>query len=540
MGFVVGLDGIDRDGHGTELGGLALFGDLAEALTSATALDLHHRLESVKILPDPGAPENPPETYGAVTAAGAATAELNQPTRQRVFCLANSTSDWAGDGRPTLWSSTIDALSFGSDIVRSDKGLELLSEPDPTSSRMVVVAAGNVRDPYQADHLALSDVSPADDPAQAWNALTVGAYTELDTVPADPDFAGYRALANRDELSPFSRTSLLFGRQWPIKPDVVAEGGNLLISPLETTFDTHDVVTLPTTSRNEPSGQPLTTTWATSAASAQIARIAAGTMARYPAFWPETVRGLIVHSAEWTNPMRTAVGAVKPRGLRQQLLRRYGFGVPTLSRVLESASNSVTLVAQAEILPFESKGSSETTLRDMHYHDLPWPREQLLDLGDHLVRLRVTLSYFIEPNPSSRGWRRRYLYPSHGLRFDIRRPGETTAEFRRRLNRLAEEEEGGTQPPSGPEPNWVVGPTYRSRGSLHGDMWFGTAAELADCGVIGVYPVGGWWKNMHRAERTELPVRYALTVSLRTPDVTVDLYTPIANQIGIPVEIPGQ
>jgi len=540
IGFVVGLDGLDRHGHGTELGGLALFGDLTDPLTSAETVVLDHRLESVKILPDPGTPENPPETYGAVTADGVATAEVNRPTRRRVLCMANSTSDWDGDGRPTLWSATVDALSFGSDVVRSERGLELLSDPDPTASRLVVVAGGNVRDRYRTDHLALSDVSPVDDPAQSWNALSVGAYTELDGVPEDPDFAGYRAVASRLDLSPFSRTSLVFGRQWPIKPDVVAEGGNLLVSPGESTFDTHDAVSLPTTSRNEPLGQPLTSTWATSAASAQVAHMAAVAMTRYPTMWPETVRGLIVHSSEWTDPMRAAVRAIKNHGLRQLMVRRYGFGVPTLGRVLESASNSVTLMAQAEILPFESKGPTETTLREMHLHDLPWPREQLLDLGDHLVRLRVTLSYFIEPNPSSRGWRGRYVYPSHGLRFDIRRPGETTGEFRRRLNKLAEEEEGGTQRAAGNEPKWVIGPSYRSRGSLHGDMWFGTAAELADCGVIGVYPVGGWWKNTHRAARTDLSVRYALMVSLRTPDVTVDLYTPIANQIGVPVEITRQ
>jgi len=539
IGFVVGPDGVDRHGHGTELGGLALFGDLTEPLTSGATVRLDHRLESVKVLPDPGAPENPPETYGAVTAAGAATAELNRPTRRRVLCLANSTSDWDGDGRPTLWSATVDALSFGSDVVRSDRGLELLSDPDPRAARLAVVAAGNVEDGYQVDHVALSDISPVDDPSQAWNALTVGAFTELNGVPGDPDFAGYRAVANRDDLSPFSRTSLVFGRQWPIKPDVVAEGGNLLVSPGETTFDTHDVVGLPTTSLREPLGQPFTSTWATSAASAQVAHMAAVAMSRYPAMWPETIRGLIVHSAEWTDPMRAVINANRSHGLRQRIVRRYGFGVPTLPRVLESAANAVTLIAQAEILPFESKGAGETTLREMHLHELPWPREQLLDLGDLVVRLRVTLSYFIEPNPSSRGWRGRYIYPSHGLRFDIRRPGETTAEFRRRLNRLAEAEEGGTQPAAGPEPKWVIGPSYRSRGSLHADMWYGTAAELADCGVIGVYPVGGWWKNTHRTERLDLAVRYALLVSLRTPDIAVDLYTPIANQIGVPVQIAG-
>ena len=122
----------------------------------------------------------------------------------------------------------------------------------------------------------------------------------------------------------------------------------------------------------------------------------------------------------------------------------------------------------------------------------------------------MTLSYFIEPNPSSRGWIGRYVYPSHSLRFDIRRPGETTGEFERRLNKLAEAEEGGTQRSSVPGPQWLVGPQGRQVGSLHADLWEGTAAELADSGVLGVFPVGGWWKNNNRADRTDLSVRYAL------------------------------
>ncbi|MDQ1581514.1 MAG: hypothetical protein QOD05_2289, partial [Microbacteriaceae bacterium] len=39
-------------GHGTEMAGLALFGDLHGAVLDTSAVELHHRLESVKLLPD--------------------------------------------------------------------------------------------------------------------------------------------------------------------------------------------------------------------------------------------------------------------------------------------------------------------------------------------------------------------------------------------------------------------------------------------------------------------------------------------------------
>ena len=38
-----------------------------------------------------------------------------------------------------------------------------------------------------------------------------------------------------------------------------------------------------------------------------------------------------------------------------------------------------------------------------------------------------------------------------------------------------------------------------------------------------------------RRDRTDLPIRYALLVSLRTAEQDVDLYTPIANLLSIPI-----
>ena len=56
----------DHDGHGTQMAGLALYGDVAEALATAERVRLRHRLESVKILPP--ANDTDPDLYGAVTA----------------------------------------------------------------------------------------------------------------------------------------------------------------------------------------------------------------------------------------------------------------------------------------------------------------------------------------------------------------------------------------------------------------------------------------------------------------------------------------
>jgi hypothetical protein len=67
-------------------------------------------------------------------------------------------------------------------------------------------------------------------------------------------------------------------------------------------------------------------------------------------------------------------------------------------------------------------------------------------------------------------------------------------------------------------------------------VWEGSGAELADVGVLAVHPVGGWWKNNRRKDRLDRSVRYALIVSLRTPEQGVDLYTPVAVELEVPVE----
>jgi hypothetical protein len=54
---------------------------------------------------------------------------------------------------------------------------------------------------------------------------------------------------------------------------------------------------------------------------------------------------------------------------------------------------------------------------------------------------KLTLSYFIKPNPDERGWVNKYRYASHGFRFDVRRPLERLSDFRQRINQKARDEE---------------------------------------------------------------------------------------------------
>jgi len=528
---VVDEIGADQQNHGTPMAGLSLFGPLDDLLLGGQTVALRHRLESVKILPDSG-PGHEPQAYGLVTAQATAVPEATID-RSRVFAMpVTSTPD--NPGEPTLWSASVDALAAGVSIGRSEDGIELLGVPDPNASRLFVVSAGNVgRHEPLVDYRDTCDLEAIEDPAQAWNALTVGAHTEKIEIPSDPSFEGWSPVGISGDISPHSRTSVLFSdRTWPLKPDICMEGGNVLTDGVRDFVSDHPLLSLRTTDNRDDLA--LGSASATSAATAQVARLAALVMARYPSYWPETVRGLLVHGAEWTPAMRAQVEGATSKTARLKLLRRYGWGVPSEGAVLDSTRQAVTTVSQDTFTPFDE----ELRSRYFRLHRLPWPVESLRGLAANDVTLRVTLSYFIEPTASRRGWRQRYSYPSHGLRFDLKSPTETVDQFVGRVNREAQREEdqssGGRS--SSATDRWLVGPNQRNLGSLHQDIWEGYGADLAEAGVVAVYPVGGWWKNNRRKDRAELPVRYALIVSLKTSELGVDLYTPIAAQLEVPIE----
>jgi len=260
-------------------------------------------------------------------------------------------------------------------------------------------------------------------------------------------------------------------------------------------------------------------------------------MADYPQLWPETIRGLLVHSADWSEEIcRQAPGQLEAD--RHRRLRCFGYGVPDLERARYTVENNVSLVHQGYIQPFRLDGTEAKTNHFM-LHSLPWPQAVLRQLHDQMVTVRITLSYFIEPSPAGRGWGKKFRYASHGLRFALRGPTEKETAFRRRISRQEWAEEEVGRPPTSDPIDWGIGSLLRTRGSIHCDWWTAPAAEIAECGQVAVFPVTGWWRERKHLGCVEKRTRYALIITIGTPATGVDLYTPIAQQIGIAAEVTG-
>ena len=505
----------DDDGHGTSLAGLSLWGDLTEVAQNDSSIKIDHTIESVKLLRYSG--DNEGKHLGVVTSSGVSLPNIEDPSKTRIYAMALSAEDGRDKGKPSAWSSTIDSLA-----------VDYLG--DNESPKLFTLCAGNAGDDLvlmmnYPDNNLVQDVR---DPAQAWNALTIGSYTEK-VIIDDEGAEDYQPLAPSLGLSPFSTTSKLWDDGMPVKPEVVFEGGNAGVDA--TSCAAMPSLSLLTTSHDIQS-RLLTTSYATSASTALASRFAAQLYVRYPKFWPETIRGLMVHSAEWTDEMTNQFneGSTNKEQAKYRV-QCVGYGVPNLTRAMWSADNSLSLIIEDELQPFHKDGSDIKT-KDMHLHELPWPKETLLELGETDVRLTVTLSYFVEPNPSSRA-KGKYSYQSHGLSFDVKRRSESVDEFRKRINREAKSE-GDNSATGVNDPDWVFGSQFRNKGSIHKDIWTGKAVDLAERGQLAVYPAMGWWRTRPKLEKYEKLARYSLIVTISVPDVETDIYSEVVTTI--PVE----
>nr|WP_309402141.1 S8 family peptidase [Aminobacter niigataensis]WMD00078.1 S8 family peptidase [Aminobacter niigataensis] len=503
----------DFVGHGTQLAGLALYGDLTSALQTMLPIEIRHRLESAKIIPDAG--HNPHHLLGALTRAGINAAEATGD-RRRTFAMASTTEeDTPHDGAPTSWSSEVDQLTAG------------ISGTKKTQRLMVISAGNTLQNMFgNADYLAVCDHpdNEIESPAQAWNAICVGAYTEKNVLPAGEPGT---PLAPMGDLAPSSRTAS-WSSHWPLKPDVVFEGGNWLVNgpppPLQ-----HPALSLLTTDHTFPN-RAFTTCGETSGATALAARAIADLWSDYPALWPETIRAIFVSSARWTPQMLSHLPANPAKGHFAPLFKRYGFGTPDMERARRSASNALTLIVQDTITPYRLSDSAgaDHVHNEMRLFELPWPVEALRKLVNIPVTLRVALSTFIAPNPSEPARGSKFRYASHNLRLKLNRANESSAAFIARISKVAEQtEEEAVDEDDG----WTFGRNRRDVGSLQIDQLTCLASDLARRNILAVHPVAGWWKTRAIANPQERAVRFALVVEIDSSQAEADLYAEVQSAI---------
>ena len=144
----------DSDGHGTEMAGIALGGDLGMHLANSQAILYPHRLESVKLLPFDGANGHDPILHGYVTTEAVSRPEISAPNRSRVFGMAVTAKDDQGRGQPSAWSAAVDKLAADTD-------------GQGETRRLLVLSAGNTENDDWLHYPDSNDTDGIHDPGQA-------------------------------------------------------------------------------------------------------------------------------------------------------------------------------------------------------------------------------------------------------------------------------------------------------------------------------------------------------------------------------------
>jgi len=507
-------DSWSGEGHGTGMAALALYGDLTLALDTRHRIIIRHGLESFKVKQYDVL--NDPILYGTITQQAVDLPAINEPFRRRIFCLSITDADFAFKGRPSSWSSTIDALTFGNEELNADR-------------QLFIISGGNVETGLHADYASLNDASSVHDPGQSYNAITVGSYTRMDRF--DPvDQPGWSVLAISGGMSPSNSTSLFWESQWPNKPDIVMEGGNMITNGHDVAH--HASLQMLSASKRHRDHQ-FQLFGDTSGAAALASKLAAELYSQYPNFWPETIRALIIHSAKYTTTMMDGKNAALLSSVdKRNLLRRFGYGVPNLAKALYSASNSLHMVMERTIQPYQQIGTALPKYNNYHLYQLPWPKDILAgELAEKNVTLTVTLSYFIEPNPGSRRYASNFQYHSHSLDFMLIKPAEDLATFKLRISKASQDDEEERVDRTGEA--WSF-KQARSRGSVKKDFITMSGADLATQHIIAVYPQSGWYKTRKKLNLANKEVRYSLVVSIESDELEVNIYNPVMAMIAIP------
>lgn len=471
-----------EDDHGTGMAGLSLFGDLTNQMGNPGKLIVNHDLASVK-LQVPRKP-NPPKLYGKLTIDAINESDA---MNANLYCMAITEEKEHNDGAPTSWSAAIDQALYN----------------NGECNRLMVLAAGDTHseDIHHGHYLEDINGQSIQSPCEALNAVVVGSYT---TKIHCRD--GYVPEAPVNGISPFTRTSMLWKGN-NCKPDIVMEGGNMGYRPVYNDSSMPELG-LVTTSSAIPN-TPLQDFNATSASSALAARLAAQIKYANPELSMLSVRALMIHSAEWTDEM-------KQIDKKKSVVMAYcGYGVPNEDAAIASDDTAATFIFENEIVPFR-EGRDTNAYNDMHIYDLPWPKDLLLKMGAENVRLRVTVSYYIEPSPTQKGIYNKYRYQSAGLAFDVKTANESREQFIARHNGNHPVEDRSSNNPG----RWEIGQQLRSSGTVQSDWFECAAAELATCNEIVVYPTSGWWKY-RKLNHIKNKIKYSLVVTITTKSTPI-------------------
>lgn len=373
FGVPPSLGSDDEKQHGTAVAGLAMYGSLAEQLTSGQ-LVARFRLASAKVVNAAGQFDNT-QTVPAVI--DEAIRRLYGEFGCRVINISLGDVRRLVGGRPSSWAMLLDRLASELDVV-------------------ITVSAGNIppvsaRLEAEGLHIypsyMLEDDNRLYEPGSAVNALVVGSLAGSTGLgPGDADFADVVPLTEPNDPSPFSRCG--YGYLDSIKPDIAEYGGTAIWQGFNSTLtanrDSCGVLTL-----HENYTQRLFAyRHGTSFAAPVAAFKAAAILEAFPKASANLVRALLGLSADHPGRLLLTAGQTG----RRTEFRYSGYGVAKLANALQSDDDRPVMFVEDTL-----------SVDRFAVYEVPIPPEFQTTKGRR--RIRVSLAF----DPPVRNSRKEYM-----------------------------------------------------------------------------------------------------------------------------------
>lgn len=384
--FIDGKDSIDEDGHGTNVAGVAIYGDLQECIDQ-NEFEPDAWLYSARVCDEKG--DFDPERLLEHQLRDAIDYFLDNYLAVKIVNLSigDTTHVMEAGMKQFRLAALIDEIIYE---YRVEKNRDVI----------FVISAGNCFDILYSDPELIGDYPhylldsagfTVIDPGTAANALTIGsispglgsAYTNNHKVVGQ-----YRGFP-----SPFTRTGP--GLNGMLKPELVEVGGDMLYQKASGGLQDPSIGVV-VTEKNYTTDGLFSIENGTSFATPKVANAIARIWNRNPNFSSELIKALIINSAEIPKTQSTTQqlfhhGFERPKRLEDIKDARnvYGYGIPNIEHAMFSDTNRVLLLDETWV------GLDKTV-----FYELPVPTEFYEESGDR--EISITLSY-TPPTKRTRG-----------------------------------------------------------------------------------------------------------------------------------------
>ncbi len=351
--------------HGTFVGGLALYGDIAERIRAREFVP-QLRLFSGKVFNDDGHDQ----TEFVEKAVETAVRDLHELYGCRVFNLSYGDLNKVYDGRH------VRGLAYTLDRLTRELGVLFVV---PTGNLLYSLLPADAREHYP-DYL-LAESARLLDPATSLNALTVGGLARHEASRDAQRYANHledRPLARTDQPFPLTRCGPTINGA--IKPDIVEHAGNVAIPRAGGGFRNAGlgVVSL---HGGFAGGPAFSEDIGTSYAAPLVAHKAARLLAELPDATPNLLRALIGAHARWPQACEALLNPDGGTAGRDKLLRVVGYGCLDEAALFRSLDSVVTLLAEERIENDKH-----------HFFELPLP-ESFWSRGRRTREVSVAMAY---------------------------------------------------------------------------------------------------------------------------------------------------